>query len=617
MKKNYLTTLLFLLGSAAIINAATPLQSAVQHAAKGMKQSQISQHLSGQDVDMKKAEGTKSSGHALKLGTHAPNTFNIVCSPIFTDNFDGANDTTSLQARGYLTYYRGTGPQGTTATWYQGATAVFNSFNGPVDGYVASNYNSVTATNTIDNWLVLPALNLTSGDILSFYSQSPAGSINPDSIKVMYSDAGDSVPEDLSWVMLGEFMVNINGVWELKSFTIPTSSANGRLAIRYSVVDGGPTGANSNYIGIDQLDVYTPPNIDASMVGFSSPITACGLTATESVSAYVVNLGLNSISGFDVSISVDGGTPVVETVSSTVAAGDSLLYTFTATADLSSVGPHTLQAVVSVTGDPNLCNDTVNVTVNNLAPSTPLTTAYTMGFELTDDFSDWALEDLDGDGVNWDTTSATPHSGTFCLRKAGSGVDDDDWLFTGCLDMTGGASYTLDYWFKNFELANPCSLETFIGTGQNAASMTQQLNQNSIPIDTAYQHAIIVFTVPNNGTYHIGFHAYSFQGTGTSSIRLDDINLDDGTFIGVNEVGGRTVQVYPNPSSGMFALYASSSLKNATVDVLNIEGQLVSSHAVSEFSHYVVDLNAFANGVYNIRVTSNNVVENHRVIVNK
>ena len=33
-------------------------------------------------------------------------------TPYYTDNFDGANDTTSLKSRGYLVYYRGTGAQG-------------------------------------------------------------------------------------------------------------------------------------------------------------------------------------------------------------------------------------------------------------------------------------------------------------------------------------------------------------------------------------------------------------------------------------------------------------------------------------------------------------------------
>jgi len=175
---------------------------------------------------------------------------------IYSDNFDGLNDTTSLQARGYHVFYRGTGPQGTTATWFQGNPTVFNAYNGPTDGYVAANYNAVTGLNDIDNWLITPAMNVMTGDTISFYSQSPAASTFPDSITVMYSAAGDSVPEAMSWVSLGSFKVNILGMWEQNFFQAPAAGSMARFAIRYKVSDAGPLGNNSDYIGIDQLDVF-------------------------------------------------------------------------------------------------------------------------------------------------------------------------------------------------------------------------------------------------------------------------------------------------------------------------------------------------------------------------
>ena len=39
---------------------------------------------------------------------------------VYTDDFDGANDTNALKLRGYKVWYRGGGPQGLTATWFQG-----------------------------------------------------------------------------------------------------------------------------------------------------------------------------------------------------------------------------------------------------------------------------------------------------------------------------------------------------------------------------------------------------------------------------------------------------------------------------------------------------------------
>ena len=178
-----------------------------------------------------------------------------VTAAYYTDNFDGTNDTTALKARGYKVYYRGGGAQGTTATWFQGNDVVFPAFNGPPTGYVAANYNAVTGLNNIDSWLVLPGLNVGSGDTISFYSQAPLNSTFPDSVRVMFSAAGDSVPEAASWVELGRFKVNILGTWEKKSFRTSSAGANGRFAIRYAVVQGGPLGNNSDFIGIDALNI--------------------------------------------------------------------------------------------------------------------------------------------------------------------------------------------------------------------------------------------------------------------------------------------------------------------------------------------------------------------------
>jgi hypothetical protein len=206
------------------------------------------------------AQSAATGSRTPAAPSNSPQAFGgYVPSPsavIFSDDMDALNDTSSLALRGYFTYYRGTGPQGLTATWFQGNSAVFPDYNGvQPDGYVAANYNAVTGTNTIDSWLVLPNLNIDAGDTLSFYSQAPLNSTFPDSIRVMYNATGATLPEDPNWVELGRFKVNTLGIWERKFFIAPAAGANARFAIRYRVANGGPNGANSDYIGIDQIDV--------------------------------------------------------------------------------------------------------------------------------------------------------------------------------------------------------------------------------------------------------------------------------------------------------------------------------------------------------------------------
>jgi hypothetical protein len=211
-------------------------------------------------------------------------------TPVYTDNFDGANDTTALKSRGYKPYYRGTGPQGSTATWFQGNETVFPSFNGPTTGYVAANYNVVTGANNIDSWLVLPRITggILAGDTLYFYSRSPTGSTWPDSIRVMYS-VSDSVPEG-TWTELGRFKTNTTA-WEKRGFRAPTASVNGRFAIRYCVVNGGPSGSNSDYLGIDALTIERTGGGPPSLV---NPTNMCAYTNSAFTSLWGIgsdNLG--------------------------------------------------------------------------------------------------------------------------------------------------------------------------------------------------------------------------------------------------------------------------------------------------------------------------------------
>jgi hypothetical protein len=170
----------------------------------------------------------------------------------FSDDMNGVNDTAGLRSRGFIPK-RGplSGPAGTTPNWFQGNNTVFNAYEGPTTGYVAANYNNVTGDNTIDLWLISPVVNGVINDTISFYERSVAASTFPDSIRVYWASNGDTVPGSGSFVELGRFKTTTSGSWGERRFTLPTAGATGRFAINYRVAHGGPSGANSDYIGVD------------------------------------------------------------------------------------------------------------------------------------------------------------------------------------------------------------------------------------------------------------------------------------------------------------------------------------------------------------------------------
>ncbi len=281
---------------------------------------------------------------------------------LYSDSFNGANDTTSLKSRGYKVYYRGTGPQGLTAAWFQGSSIVFPALNGPTTGYVAANFNAVTSQNNIDNWLVLPSKSTVVGDSLYFYSRSILNSRFPDSIRVMFSQSGDSVPEAV-WTEAGRFKVSTNGAWERKGFRAPATGGKSRFAIRYSVVNGGPSGVNSDYIGIDSLTLERPvifPN-NVQAVSIISPV---GMVPADGVakapSAKFKNIGSNSLSNFNVSFRITGPVNYISTkMITSLNPGDSVIVKFDSTF-IPVIGSYMAEAYSSLANDTNRFNDTVS-----------------------------------------------------------------------------------------------------------------------------------------------------------------------------------------------------------------------------------------------------------------
>lgn len=237
----------------------------------------------------------------------------------FVDSLNGANDTVALRSRGWIPK-RGPagGPAGTSPNWFQGNSTVFNAFNGPATGYVAANFNNTTGANPIDLWLISPPVNGAAGDTLSFYERSVLASTFPDSIRVYWASAGDTVPGAGGFVELGRFKTTTTGSWAERRFVIPSVGATGRFAINYRVIDGGPGGDNSDFIGIDFIRFLGPaasPSVFPDILYYkfennpSALLTPnCAIPPSGTNPAPLSLLTLTSAGQFDTCLTGTGGT---------------------------------------------------------------------------------------------------------------------------------------------------------------------------------------------------------------------------------------------------------------------------------------------------------------------
>ncbi len=160
-----------------------------------------------------------------------------------------------------------------TTTVFQGNDTVFPAQAGTTTSYAGMNYNATTGANTISVWLITPLrAALGNGDTWSFFTRTttPGATVYPDRMEFRVSTNGACSP-GTGPTSVGDFttvLTTINpsltttgypSVWTNFSGALSglSGGASGCFAFRYYVTDGGPSGTNSDYIGVDTF-AYAP-----------------------------------------------------------------------------------------------------------------------------------------------------------------------------------------------------------------------------------------------------------------------------------------------------------------------------------------------------------------------
>lgn len=372
----------------------------------------------------------------------------------------------------------------------------------------------------------------------------------------------------------------------------------------------------SYYWMIDDVQLYELPNIDGSVTDIISPATSCTLLgATEAVSINLHNNGGSDINGnISATFIIDNGTPVTETVTDTIPVGGDHLHVFTATADVSAPGIRTIKAYISLTGDTNFVNDTVEVSIFNGPHLVNYSNDYTNGFEPTDDISGYYVEDANNDSVSWTVSNIFPKTGINSARM--TGLAADDWIFTTCLDLDSSIVYNLDYYYRTSSTSTQAMLEIYIGDVQVSGGMNQVIQSNTQITNAFYLPATAVFSPALPGTYYIGFHVQ--KSDSLVGLWIDDINLTtDSGGVGIKKADKLNVSVFPNPSAGIVYFNSAENVtKGYTVEVLNTVGQIISTSSLQALNNFKVDLSNQPNGIYCLRVVSEKGITTRTISIN-
>ncbi len=108
---------------------------------------------------------------------------------------------------------------------------------------------------------------------------------------------------------------------------------------------------------------------------------------------------------------------------------------------------------------------------------------------------------------------------------------------------------------------------------------------------------------------------YTVTATGANGCsNKTTITQNVGECVGLKENTLKGVKVYPNPTAGEFTVELNNTL-NKTIDVTDIAGRIISS-ASSNQSVVKVNISNLANGIYYVKIQSNNATEVIKVVKN-
>lgn len=273
-------------------------------------------------------------------------------SPVTFTGFTGANLGTVFP--GWREAI-GLAATGTTSAWTSSLTIQTNAL-----GSVTSKVNLYT--NTRKEWMISPAFVPSAGHVLtlklavtSFGGIATANMGSDDSLIVKIStDCGNTWVRERFWTAAS------NLTNQLTEYIVPLANfVNQNIIIGIYATDGATDNPQDYDLHVDDLQIILPLADDVGIGDILFPSGNCGAPATVVMSVKVTNFGTAAQSNIPVFYSMNGQTPVSQTVPGPIAAGASLTFNFPQAVDLSNPGVYSFSAWTSLPNDGNISNDSV------------------------------------------------------------------------------------------------------------------------------------------------------------------------------------------------------------------------------------------------------------------
>ncbi len=263
-----------------------------------------------------------------------------------------------------------------------------------------------------------------------------------------------------------------------------------------------------------------------------------------------------------------------------------------------------------------------------------------MGFESSEDFSTWNVEnvngDVDGNGnaVTWvlgnDQTDFGPKTGSQMMMyfwNSNGTTGANDYLFSPCFDVIAGHQYQLElsYACASFEgTVFPEKLSIgFSETGSSSDFFVITPDWTIDPITNAYpnyQTFSRTFNANSNGSFSLGLHCFS--DADRYALQIDDINITDITSVGTQNLDpAAEFSLYPNPAHHQFMIQMdhSQQFKSLDLEITDVAGKTLMNQRIDnpfelEQGISVAHLSA---GVYFVTLRTEDGIQTEKLVVSQ
>ncbi len=351
------------------------------------------------------------------------------------------------------------------------------------------------------------------------------------------------------------FDVESNGVWTQDAFAPISSNGAGWMQIQENLTTYTGTIVRIRFrveevgsgfqhdIAIDDFSIFELSPVDMGVISLVAPASIGCFGTTEQVTVQLVNFGSAPISfsttPLPIGLTISGASTVnlSETLSTgTLPAGDTLLYSFTNTVNLSVSGIHSFEVFTLAVGDGNALNDTLIATVAQgvvaIAPFFEDFEGFGPGFangwlQSTTDNQDWAIG-TDGVPYTANTGPINDHTtggNTYLFTEASAPAQPGDIydLLSPCISTSALGIPTLSFWY-HLHGADIGSLEVAVLANGNANTVFTISGPQQTAETDPWQQAIIPIAGFGD-TLQLRFRGIRGNGI-QGDIAIDDIRID-------------------------------------------------------------------------------------------